>query len=684
MKYLLLTFFIVSMFVHHCFSQYEYGRHQEVESLNKQLASAHNDSLRAYLYNELSWATHNQNIDTSEFYAQKALIISQKINYKAAAARALNLLAIIDSFREDNISARAKNQQALALAESIRDSFLISVILNDLAITDEREGNVEEALTKYQRSLQYKTAKAVHTFTLLNISLLHYHLENDSLSQAYLNSAITSLDKIKDPYVETTLYLNLGYYYKEIELLDSASYALSIALEKSKIKNDRINQIHALSALADIYDKQGNYETAEYFYEQALDLTRLYEFMDAQKYVLLDYVKWLNGQNRPKSVLKLLESHQLLDGLEKIADLNTRQALFEEMAKSYASLSEFEKAYAMQDSARLYSENLLKINKQRAIAELEVQYQIKEQESLNKKQELELKVKNSTIAILILISGSVTLIGLFMMWLYWIKRKHNKELTEKVADQTAALRTYNRQLKASNQELERFTYIASHDLKEPLRNIVSFSSLIERAAPDLIGRGQVGQYFLHIKHNARQLYQLIEDVLEFSKLQQKNEIPLEATDLNQLLENIIYALQQKLKECNARILYNALPEITTNSQFLFLVLKNIIENGIKYNESDTPTVSIQHRLENGIHQIILSDNGIGIAEPYQEKIFDMFYRIHDRTTYDGTGLGLAISKKIIKKMDGEIVLQSSPGEGSTFTVSLPCKVSTVTESPVLQ
>jgi len=662
-----------------CQGQHEYGAHQDKASLLSALDQYKDDSTRAYLLNELSWAYHNTNVDSSKHYAALALETAKRVDYKVAISRALNLLAIVHMNNQNEYAARIKNEKALQLARSVNDSFMISAALNDLAILDDMSGDTQGALQKYQESLDYGKHLALNRFTLLNISILHYHLQDDSLANHYLGKAIQNIEDVEDPYILTSLMISVGELYWERGQRDSAMAVLNRVLLRAEKLDDKINHIRCLYSIAYHKEEVGEIELSEYYYLKGLKVATEHRYLETQKSILVSYIGMLNEQGAYERALFTLNTFDIPGNWHAIQDLNDKQAIFEEAARTHAALGSFELAYRLQDSAHLYYDSLLKLDKLRVVAELETKYQLKEQQNQNQlllaeqgKKQLELESKNNTITSLLLASVFGIVITALLIILYWLKKRHNKELEKKVSEKTLALRLSNAELTSSNQELERFTYIASHDLKEPLRNIVSFASLIERRVPSVLEQEEPRRYFQHIKRNAQQLYQLIEDVLEFSKIRQANNIPMATVDLNKLVENVKYALKQNMEARNAVISYYGLPEITSNEQQLFLVLKNLIENGIKYNDSTLPKVEVTYRREKSMHQIIVSDNGIGIEKGYEEKIFEMFFRMHDRATYEGTGLGLAISKKILNKMGGEIEMQSRPGEGCTAIVSLPC------------
>lgn len=254
----------------------------------------------------------------------------------------------------------------------------------------------------------------------------------------------------------------------------------------------------------------------------------------------------------------------------------------------------------------------------------------------------------------------VTIIHVFLTE---IKRYNqtNKKLLQTLEDN-------NNRLQAANEELERFAYIASHDLKTPLRTIISFTGLLERdfernkldSFPD---------YFSYVKEGAKQMNSLISSTLEYSKVNHETEIEKKEIDLNSVVEKIKRNLLQTYGESTI-IQKSNLPSVFAEEGQMTLLFQNLIENGLKYNEEENKVIKITAKETANFIQIIVKDNGIGIEKQYHEQIFSMFKRLHTNHTYEGTGLGLAICKKIVDRMNGKIWLESEEGKGTTFFIEL--------------
>lgn len=221
------------------------------------------------------------------------------------------------------------------------------------------------------------------------------------------------------------------------------------------------------------------------------------------------------------------------------------------------------------------------------------------------------------------------------------------------------------ELAISNAELEQFAYIASHDLQEPLRMVTRFLSEIQRKYdPQLDDKGK--EYIHYAVDGANRMRNLILDLLEYSRVG-KFDQKIETIDLNKLLEEVVTYNETFIKESNAVIKWEKLPQINNRKTPLQLVFQNLIGNALKYQAPGVPpeiTIALEDLGKKW--QFSVKDNGIGINPIFNDKIFIIFQRLHAKNEYSGTGIGLAICKKIIETQGGKIWVESQEGKGSIF------------------
>lgn len=247
--------------------------------------------------------------------------------------------------------------------------------------------------------------------------------------------------------------------------------------------------------------------------------------------------------------------------------------------------------------------------------------------------------------------------------------KITRDVTKQRESQQALARTME-QLLQSNASLEQFAYAASHDLKAPLRNIFSFIQLLEE---ECRGRHspEVDDYLKFIRQNADQMYALVDDVLEYSRVRadQGSRSPV---DLNGIMERLTNTLHEAINSSDAQIQCTTLPVVMGHEPLLIQLFQNLLSNALKFQPAgQQPHIRIHGETTDEGWRIVVSDNGIGVEKAHQERIFQLFQRLHRAAEYPGTGIGLAICKQVVEHHGGTICLDSAPGEGSTFTIYLP-------------
>lgn len=244
-------------------------------------------------------------------------------------------------------------------------------------------------------------------------------------------------------------------------------------------------------------------------------------------------------------------------------------------------------------------------------------------------------------------------------------RKENEVLLKEL---NARLKQRADELTASNVELERFAYIASHDMQEPLRMVTSFLQLFKKKYENQIDE-TAEQYIHYAMDGAERMKKLIMDLLEYSRVG-SNKDDFSQINTNELLLEVVNIFIDKIQESNAKIEIDSLPNVMANRTQLFQLFQNFIGNALKYHSGQDIHIQIKGE-EKGTHYLFsVSDNGIGIKPIFFEKIFILFQRLHHKNEYSGTGIGLAICKKIIDRHHGKIWVDSEPGKGSSFSFTI--------------
>jgi PAS domain S-box-containing protein len=238
---------------------------------------------------------------------------------------------------------------------------------------------------------------------------------------------------------------------------------------------------------------------------------------------------------------------------------------------------------------------------------------------------------------------------------------------QKRAEQAVA--EHAQRLAASNAELESFAYVASHDLKEPLRGISAYAEMLLEDLGAKAGEEDREKLQTLVKLSKR-MYDLLDSLLELSRVG-RMEVALGECDLNELVGGVLEGLHARLEQDKASVQVAKLPTINCDGVRTGQVFSNLIVNALKYNNKESKSVEIGSEIQDGVHVLYVRDNGIGIADRHHDAVFRVFRRLHPRDAYGGgTGMGLAIVKKIVQQHGGRIWLKSVPGEGTTFYFTL--------------
>ena len=249
------------------------------------------------------------------------------------------------------------------------------------------------------------------------------------------------------------------------------------------------------------------------------------------------------------------------------------------------------------------------------------------------------------------------------------RRNAEEELKEYWENLEEEVRLRTEELAKSNADLKQFAYVASHDLREPLRMISSFLQLLERRYGDQLDEDAY-EFINFAVDGAKRLDLMIMDLLEYSRVANK-EIEFSKVDFEEVIQQTILNLEILIKENNAQITYDSLPIIWGDEYQMVILLQNLIANAIKYRQEEPPKIHISTEKRGDKFVFSVKDNGIGIDSQHLERIFTIFQRLHTHDKYEGTGIGLSIAQRVVHQHNGEMWVESEPEKGSTFYFTLP-------------
>jgi light-regulated signal transduction histidine kinase (bacteriophytochrome) len=269
--------------------------------------------------------------------------------------------------------------------------------------------------------------------------------------------------------------------------------------------------------------------------------------------------------------------------------------------------------------------------------------------------------------LLILLSGSlISLLFFGVLWSFASTRARAEALARQM---TKTLDQHATELLRSNAELERFAYVASHDLQEPLRAVAGCVQLLQQRYQGQLD-SRADTLITHIVDGAIRMQTLINDLLAYSRIDSRGW-RLELVDCSEVLRDVLVNLEVAIKESGAAVTHGALPTVMADRLQLAQMFQNLLSNAIKFRGEQPPDIHVGAEYSAGEWRFAVRDNGIGIESPYRERIFTIFQRLHTRREYPGTGIGLAICKKIVERHDGRIWVESESGKGSTFFFTIP-------------
>src|SRR6185437_1906876 len=247
--------------------------------------------------------------------------------------------------------------------------------------------------------------------------------------------------------------------------------------------------------------------------------------------------------------------------------------------------------------------------------------------------------------------------------LFWAEEERLKAMEK--------LKRTTMDLERSNTELQQFAYVASHDLTEPLRMVVSYLELLNSRAGEKLG-AEDREFIGYASDGARRMQHLIQDLLAYARVDTRGR-PLEPTDCERVMASVMANLKVAMAESQTVIEQDPLPTVEGDAVQLTQVFQNLIGNAIKFRGKAAPKIHVGARRQEGEWIFHVKDNGIGIDPRNFDRIFFLFQRLHTRQEYPGTGMGLAICKKIVERHGGRIWVESKPGEGTAFYFTIPAK-----------
>ncbi|MEL6987997.1 MAG: histidine kinase dimerization/phospho-acceptor domain-containing protein, partial [Bacteroidota bacterium] len=565
--------------------------------------------------------------------AEETLFLSKRIDYTKGEVKSLLKIATANIYLGEKEQALVYADSALVMARSDNFKNLEAEILHAIGLAYQLMGQYDLSLINYHDALNINESlnreeEAIKQYN--NIALVRRELKDYEIAMNFLQDLEQLAIKLDD-----TRYLAMSKINKGYVLLDQGKFKEAEKYVKGVFdiytidNDDLLGAAIAHNIYAQVLTGLEKYKDASYHAKLGIAKASKVGYKDE---VFNGHYTLTNVYYKKKEYFSAIEFGKLaVAKLDSSINTHYTDQLYNILSESYLKAGLVEEAYRYRKLYEKTRDNIYNSEKQKLIMRLNYDYKTREREienaQLKKSAELDQKLIYNQRNLNFALGGITLLILLLSASLYRslkLRNRNSAELEKAIDERTRELKSANEGLMNSNKELERFAFIASHDLKEPLLNIMSFSSLLNKEVKAKGDTEKIREFSGIIQQGAQRMYKLVEGILEFSKIGDETALKFKPIDLNKLLSNVHESIDQLIQNKKVDLSMETLPTIQGNSALLFSVFKNLIENAIKFNQSEVPKIEISSSEDDTFYQLQIKDNGIGIPENFKESIFEMF------------------------------------------------------------
>ncbi len=530
---------------------------------------------------------------------------------------------------------RRVSTELLKLSRTLNDAEKQVTAMNALAVLHGIEGEYKEAMQYFLDALDISKLigyRQTIAHCLINIGTIYASLDNhDEALKRYL-TIFKEYEDVLDDNTKVIVYNNVGNSYYDNHSYDEAQVYFEKGLTLAAKANYHAMEAHCLTQLSRSAVAKDALDDALVYAERAEHIFQKHEEDRNRPINLVNLAKiYVKLEDYP---LALDFAHRGIDAALLVKDMDNAAEGYRILAKIHEKQGDFAQAYHALLTYTKIQEETSQEERTRHALDLDIQYTVRE-----KQQQIE----------------SLT---------------RDNEYKARLLEQSEQINKQNSQLIQANAELQQFAYVVSHDLKEPLRMIASYSQLILRRF-DQYSDENTETYFTYVREGVIRMSNLLDALLQYATVGKSAEGETDIS-MEDIVQNVQFNLKLLLKETDARIVGEDLPEIRCIPSLMTQLLQNLVNNAIKFRRPDVaPVITISAAIGDGYYRFSVADNGIGIEYEHLERIFVIFQRLHARNKYEGTGIGLAICQKIVQSFGGHIWATSVYGEGTTFHFTLP-------------
>lgn len=664
------------------------------DSLERILPSLEGEA-RFRAWHRLAETYQRIDYERASAYCDSAKSLAKQLDRPDLIARSLNTLGKLQHMKGQYILASSSFSTALINASKGSDQKLIMLLNNALGISYLMAGEFDKAFEHFSTVEKYfrqEGLQAQVASTLLNIGSLYKMRGDAGMAKKVLSEALEISNTTKHQELQLKCLSALGKVCESNRDFDEAMKYQLKALAIGEEREYPGLVISCKNNIGQLYQLQEEYSLAKLQYQEALEIAQGKNMLQMMQSLSLSLGKLARVQENHWEALAYLEK------AENLAERMEHDAMIletaNELAELYQKLGNYQKAFAYSRRASdLRFERQEKMNSDRMqelIAAYDAEQKEKELLQLRKERLVE-QYKIVGVSVL----AFFALLALLALYLRYRERQksfsilneqHRKiqhqnrilqqqysEIEDKsnqLAGKSQEIKTQNRQLQMMNMELKHFARAASHDLREPLRAIRSYMNLLgTRYEQDFDHKAK--EFLSMASAGAVRMEDLLNDLYQHAQVGRSKE-DLRKVSIPKLMKEVLSDLHVSVSEKNALIVCENLPEVMGFQTELRMLFQNLVSNAVKFTPAASqPKVLITGSEDVNNWYIEVKDHGIGIPEEYHDKIFAIFERLHSREEFAGSGIGLATCQKVVQHHGGEISVESKPGFGTTFRVSLP-------------